>query len=79
MRTLPESLKIAQLRRIVDTKQFDKVEGSRCDLFTASAILVVYDGLNDIHKAQYLGLPLHTMASMAWKLIKQSKEGERGE
>ena len=62
--------KLAALRKIVTEKQYGKVEGSMVDLYSASAIVLVYDSLNDENKAKYLGLPVVRMATIAFKMMK---------
>ena len=60
----------ALLRRIVDEQQAARVEGLLVDLFTASAIVSVLDGLNPTNRARYLALPIENMANIAIKMIK---------
>lgn len=61
---------IAACRTIVEQKQFAKIDNYTVDLFTASAIVVVYDALNEQNRAKFLTLPLHKMASVAFKCVK---------
>jgi len=70
----PEIIQIC--RRIVKNQQFEKVKdpvsGKKMalDMFTASAIVKVYDKLNEKNKARIRKLPLHKIAELAFKLIK---------
>ena len=40
------------------------------DVFTASAIVAVYNALNEKNKAKYSTLPLPKLINVTWKLIK---------
>ena len=70
----PELIQIA--RRIVKNKQFEKVKdpvsGKRMalDMFSASAIVSVYDALNDTQKANLVKYPLPKIVDVVFKLIK---------
>lgn len=63
--------KIAGLRKIVEHKQHAVVCGSQVDLFTASAIVAVYDGLNPENQAKLAAMSIRGMASIAFALIKK--------
>jgi hypothetical protein len=43
---------IDDLRKIVKTKSMGKVAGTKVDLFSASAMVQVYDALNDKNRAK---------------------------
>lgn len=60
---------ITALRDIVERKQYAKINGAMVDLYTASAIVKVYDALNDANKAKLAAQPLPKMATIAFKLI----------
>lgn len=62
--------KIAAVRAIVDAKQYAKIDGVAIDLFSASAIVAVYDALNEENRAKYAAMPVRKMAIVAFKLIK---------
>jgi len=62
--------RIAALRQIVEEKQYAKIDGKMIDLFSASAILSVYDALNDANKAKYAAMPAPKMGLVAFKLLK---------
>ena len=62
--------KIDALRRIVAECQAGKVDGTTVDLFSASAIVSVYDSLNPENQAKYIELPVAKMAQIAFKLTK---------
>jgi hypothetical protein len=67
-RNPPPEEKIAQLRRIVETKTRGRVTGQMIDLFTASAILQVHDALSPANRAKYVALPISRMATVAFQL-----------
>lgn len=63
--------KLKALQKIVDRKGFRQVENCTVDLYTASAILSVYNALEKPeNKAKYLSYPVQKMASLAFELIK---------
>lgn len=62
--------RVEAIRRIVDEGQYAKVDGLMVDLFSASAIVAVYDALNEANRAKYSALPAGRMASIAFKLAK---------
>ena len=67
---------IKDLRWIVDNKQNKKIKDPvsgktiRVDLFSASAVIQVYDAINDNNKKKYVTASLPKMVSMAFKLLK---------
>ena len=65
--------KIERIRKIVTEGQYARVEGRRVDLFTASVIVKVHDGLNAENRAKYEAMPVHQMAAVAWKLLAATK------
>jgi hypothetical protein len=69
-----EPRKIQQLRKIVREGQFGKVAGQPMDLFSASAILQVYDALNAPNKKKYASMHPIVMADMAFKLVSNPRE-----
>jgi|TARA_X000000950_G_C13439116_1_gene467243 hypothetical protein len=70
----PEIIQIA--RRIVKNQQFEKVKdpvsGKRMalDMFSASAIVKVYDALSDGNKAKMIKQPLPKMVDIVFKLTR---------
>ena len=63
-------IKLQALRDIVEHKGYSKIDGVTVDLFSASAILKVYDNISAENQAKYLKMPLPKMASIAFKLLK---------
>lgn len=70
----PEIIQIA--RRIVKNQQFEKVKdpvsGKRMalDMFSASAIVKVYEKLSDANKAKMVKQPLPKMVDIVFKLMR---------
>lgn len=62
--------RIEAARKIVERKQYAKIDGIMVDLFSASAIVAVYDALNDKNKEMYLKLSISSMAKVAFRYIK---------
>jgi len=58
-------------RRIVQNKQYEKYKGMMLDTFTASAIVKVYDAVNDANKKKLDSLKLPKLVSVVWKLLKR--------
>ena len=66
-----ENSRVASLRRIVRRRQFEKIDDSIVDLFSASAILKVFDALEKPeNKQKYMAMDVRGMSSVAWKLVK---------
>ena len=64
------SERVEACRTIVSEKAFAKVDGVVVDQFTASAVVAVYDGLNEKNRETFVGFPISKMASVAFKLLK---------
>ncbi len=62
--------RIAAIRRIVDEKQYAKVDGQMIDLFTASHIVQVYDALSEANRAKFASFTAPKMGMIAYKLTK---------
>ncbi len=63
--------KIAAARQIVEQGKYAKVDGLMLDLFSASAICAVYDGLNEENREKFAAMPINKMAVVAFKLLKK--------
>jgi hypothetical protein len=61
---------IAACRSIVANRQYEKINGMMVDLFSASAIVKVFDALNETNRASFKLLPVQRMASIAFKVLK---------
>jgi len=61
---------LALVREIATTRGATKVNEVLVDSFTASAIVVVYDALNNENKEKLIKLPVGRVAEIAFKLIK---------
>jgi hypothetical protein len=60
--------RINAIRRVVERKQYAKIDGQMADLFTCSLICQVYDALNDVNKIKFSSVPYSKMAHIAFKL-----------
>ena len=58
-------------RRIVQNGQHEKYKGMMLDTFTASAIVKVYDAVNDSNKKKLDSLKLPKLVNVVWKLLKR--------
>lgn len=61
---------IRACRKIVAEGQFGKVNDVVVDVFSASALIAVYDKLNEKNQATMRGLPVAKACAVALKLIK---------
>jgi hypothetical protein len=62
--------RIEACRAIVSASSFGKIDGATVDSFSASAIVAVYDALNEDNRAKFCALPIGKMARIAFKLLK---------
>ena len=70
--TQPENgeQRIAAIRQIVERGQYAKVDGCMIDLFSAGAIVAVYNALSEKNQARYAAFFAPQMAKIAFKLVK---------
>ena len=61
--------RIAACRDIVERASFAKIDGVMVDLFSASAIVKVYDAINEVNRVKFERLPIGKMARVALQLI----------
>jgi hypothetical protein len=61
--------RINAVRQIVTNSQYAKIDGIMLDLFSASAIIKVYDNINEANQIKYRELPVYKMADIAFKLM----------
>lgn len=64
---------ITALRQIVKDKQYAIIDDQAVDGFTASAIVQVYDSLNETNKRNYVECHLSRMSDIAFQLINKRK------
>jgi hypothetical protein len=62
--------RIRACRDIVQECQYAKIDGLMVDLFSASAIVKVYDALNATNQNKFRSLPIRKMALVALRLIR---------
>ena len=69
---LPWDEKIARIKQIVDEKSYQMIEGQLVNLFSASAIMAVYNATADNPKRRlkFLSLSIPRMADLAFRVIK---------
>jgi hypothetical protein len=61
--------RIAACRHIVAEHQYAKIDGLMVDLFTASAIVKVYDALNEANRAKFERLSIAHMATVSFDVL----------
>lgn len=61
--------RINALREIVKECQYAKVDGVMVDLYSASAIIKVYDNINEENQAKFRNLPVQRMVGIAFKVL----------
>jgi hypothetical protein len=59
---------LAAARTIFAEHQFDMVDGSLLDAYTASPLVQVHDSLSEVNAARFAGMPLLKAVDIAWKL-----------
>ena len=67
--TTPQE-RIDAIRSIVTNCQYAKVDGIMVDLFSASAIVAVYDALSEKNRVHFSSMPAGKMAVLAFRLVK---------
>lgn len=66
--------RIKQFRKIVKSRSFGKVDGTPVDLFSASAVIQVFDSLSKpANKAKYAKMDPVEMISVAYKLVQKGR------
>jgi hypothetical protein len=67
---------IEQCRKIVEDKQCAVVGGKMMDMYTASVIVQVFDGLKPSNQRKMVNCPsIDKMAIMAWKIYERRVAG----
>ena len=64
----PEGSRIDKIRYVVEHKTGSRIEGVLVDLFSASLITQIYDGLIDANKTKFAACSVPAMADLAYKL-----------
>jgi hypothetical protein len=62
---------IDELRLIVERKQFRFIHGVLVDLFTASAIVQIYDALSPDNQHRFMDFHITRIADITWKLFEK--------
>lgn len=71
LRGNPIRTKIERLREIVSRGQSAVIQGFRVDVYSASAIVSVYDKLDPENKRRYMKMSIREMADTAFRIITQ--------
>lgn len=66
--------RIAAFRSIVDEKTYAVIDGVMVDLFSASAVVKVYDALSGPNRDRYAAFEAPKMAKIAFALMAESKK-----
>jgi hypothetical protein len=61
---------VAACREVKTRGQYAKGNGTMIDLYSASAIIAVHDGLNAANRLKFYALPVATMARVSFALLK---------
>lgn len=61
--------RINAVKRIVERKQYAKIDGMMVDLYSASIVSQVYDKLSDVNKAKYASCSIYRMLEIAYALV----------
>jgi hypothetical protein len=61
--------RIEAIRRIVRKGQYAKIDGCMIDLFSASAIIQIYDNVSEKNQIKYRGMLAPRMGEIAFKII----------
>lgn len=69
--------KIEKFRSIVREKAAAEVDGIEVDLFSASAVVKVYDSISTKNKERFLQEPAQVMVWLAFSILEKAKEGTR--
>lgn len=64
---------IDKIRKIVDQKQAMKINGTMVDMFTASAIMKIYNAVNDSNKSKMENMDVVKLANVAMKYLSKNK------
>lgn len=62
---------IQVMDQIVKNHQAEKIDGVLVDMFTASAVMQVYDAVNDNNKTKMNGMGPVQLANIAYKIMEK--------
>jgi hypothetical protein len=66
--------KINACRIILHDKHYAKINGIMVDLYTASAIVAVYEKLSEQNKAKFVTASIEKMAILSYRLLEKIKQ-----
>lgn len=58
--------RITAIKRVVNQRQYEKIDGTMADLTSCHAIATVYDALTDENRAKFSAYPFAMMANIAF-------------
>ena len=61
--------RIKAIQGVLDKRSYAKIDGTMIDLTSASAIMAVYNNLNDVNKVKFSSLTAYKMADLAYKIL----------
>ena len=62
------------MKRIVENRQYEKINDVAVDMQTANMIMTIYNNLSEKNKEKFSKLSLSQMVSIGWKIIKKSSK-----
>jgi len=63
---------IQVMSRIVENQQAEKIDGVLVDMFTANAVVQIYDAVNDNNKAKMRDMGPVQLANIAYKIMEKA-------
>lgn len=60
--------RMEKFKSIVSRRTFNRVEGTPVDLFTAQAVVTVYEALSAANRERFLSMPVSRMCATALRL-----------
>lgn len=68
---------IDALREAVKARSYANINGTTVDLFSASAVIAVFDAVNETNRQKLLALPVPRMVSLAFSALNRVSGGSR--
>lgn len=63
---------IKTMKRIVENRQYEEIDGIAVDMQTANMIYTIYSKINKKNKKKFAKLSLNKMVAIGWKIIKKA-------
>lgn len=61
---------IETVKGIIEHHQYAQVGGTTCDLFTAGAVMQLWEAMNAEQRTKLLALPFPLVVKVTWKVVK---------